>query len=305
MVIPSIRFALKYQFNVGIATRTALCAPYFMAYYVALICILRLFISRDAAMPARRKTVPVTTGVRSPDFSIRNWARVEAACKFKSKLEASHADINAATRRFVWLGRMEAKAISSDKKQDELFEISEDAKRLRLKLEPLKKAVSVQTAETIKIDFDSSFQTIHRLGQQFEGTHTFRSIGLDGRKRFPDFVEEMKYLYEILDSLETAAKKAGKAMKLEDGGQRQGDAWNRWIAELYTIMTDAGISATTSNDSGKRAHTETPFERFVKELQKQLPEELRRPEKGLAKAIQRATKNCRILHRRNISDQAA
>src|SRR5438105_4376475 len=128
-------------------------------------------------MSARRKMVPVTTGIHAPEFLITNWSGIEKACKFKSELpDAARTDIAEATRRFLWLENMEAKAIPSAGKKNELFEIAKDARRLRLKLEPLKQAASVPIAETIKIDYDSSFQTLHRLGRQFEGTDTLRSI---------------------------------------------------------------------------------------------------------------------------------
>jgi hypothetical protein len=257
-------------------------------------------------MSARRKTVSVTTGISTPKFSIENWALIEAACKFKTKFEETvRADINDATRRFLWLGAMEAKAIPSNKVQDELFDIASDAKRLRLRLEPLTKAVSPQKTKFDLIHFDYSFRIIHRLGRHFDGTQTFRSIGPGSRKQLPDFVRDVKTLYEILYSLEAAAKDAADATEQEVGAQLEGDAWKRWVVELHTIVTNAGMPATVSNDTDKRAHTATPFTRLVLQLQKQLPDQLTHDEKGLAKAIQRAVKHYRDRNRLKSSKEAA
>jgi hypothetical protein len=286
-----------------------LCGMYFMPYYVALICKQTIFYRLDAEMSARRKTVPVTTGIQRPRFRITKWPEIVRACKFKSKLrKAARAEIEVATRHFLWLEGMEAKAIPSAKKKNELFAVADAAKRLRTKLAPLKAAaVTVTTEETIQ-NFDSGFQSLHRLSRYFEGTDTFRAIKLSERKRFPDFVQEMKLLDDILASLELAANKAAKAMDLEVAPQLKGDAWNHWIAKVYKIVTDAGLSATTSNDTNKRANTETPFMRLVRELQKLLPSEARRPDdkdQALAKAIQRATEHYRPRRQGAISRAAA
>jgi hypothetical protein len=304
---------LFYQFRSGYFQLMKLCRPNFMAYYVALICLQRTFIDWVAAMSAKRKTVPVTTGIHPPDFKITNWPDIERACRFKARLpKASRAEIERATRRFLWLEKMEAQALPFAPQKEALLDIAQDAKRLRLKLTPLRNAIFVPLAIDIMIEedrdrgifhqpresnLDEGFQILHRLNRQ-------RTESQPARQRKPDFIQEMKFLYEMLGSLELAANRAAKAMHLEVAPQLKGDAWNRWIAEICEVVMDAGLSATTSNDADKRANTATPFIRLVRKLQKLLPNEARRPDdedQALAKAIQRATKTQRARRQRTNS----
>jgi hypothetical protein len=252
-------------------------------------------------MSRRRPTVPVTTGVCPPDFSIKNWPGIEEACKFKSKLPAEVIEV--ATRRFLSLQKMEAEAIPlADQKRD-LLKIATTTEMLRFQLSPLKNAVSVSIPgdeeiekgpdrEQIKKDVDRGFQIMHRLEPYFDEVISFRSDKLGERRPFRNFAQEMEVLCSLLASLEHAATEAAGKTRDEKDLQLKGDAWDRWIAEIYQILTDHGLSATTSNDTDKRPFaTETPFLRLVKELQNLLPKEARRrvhSNPALAKAIQRA-----------------
>jgi hypothetical protein len=254
-------------------------------------------------MAARRKTVPVTTGIHPPEFAITNWSEIEKACKFKSKLpEAAQTHIKEATRRFLWRQTMEAEAIPLADQKSDLLEIAEATEKLRLHLKPLKDAVAVsiptdeQIEEGLDREKDRGFQIMHRLERYFDEVTSSRPIKLGERKRFRNFAQEMETLCDFLASLEDAARKAEKATSFEIGSQLRGDAWKLWIADISKAVTDAGLSATTSNDTDKRASTETPFMRLIRELQKLLPEKARRRDhsnQALAKDIQRALEELR------------
>lgn len=270
-------------------------------------------------MPARRKTVPVTTGIHPPEFFIRNWPEIEEACKFKSEVpEAAQTDIEGATRRFLLLQKMEAEAILLADQKSDLFEIAKATERLQMHLKPLRDAIAVSiptdteieegldrekkqikddlSREKIKKDLDRGFQIMHRLERCFDEVTSSRPIKLGERKRFRDFAQEMKTLCDFLASLEGAARKATEIAPDEKSPQLKGDAWDGWISNLSKIVTNAGLPATTSNDTDKRAKTETPFVRLVRELQKLLPENARRrdhSDQALAKAIQRALEGLR------------
>jgi hypothetical protein len=283
------------------------------------------------AMPAKRKTVPVTTGIHPSEFLIKNWPEIEdwpeieKACKFKSMLPAAApADLKEATRRFLLLQKMEAEAIPLADLKSDLFEIAKATEEFRLHLTPLRAAVGVSIPtdkqideglkrekkqikddliqEKIKKDLDRGFQIMHRLERCFNEVASSQPIKLGERRQFRNFAQEMKMLCESLASLEDAARKAAEATRDENAPQLKGDAWNRWIAEIYEIVTDAGLPATTSNDTDKRVDTETPFVRLVRELQKLLPNEARHKDRGLVKAIQRATE---IYRRQRNNSQAA
>jgi hypothetical protein len=58
-------------------------------------------------------------------------------------------------------------------------------------------------------------------------------------------------------------------------GPRHGEMWLTWAAVLIHIMDSHGISTTASSATGKQ-HKDSPFVKFIKELQQYVPEECRR-----------------------------
>ena len=265
-------------------------------------------------MSARRKTVPVTIGICAPEFLITSWPAIEKVCKFRTELpKAARDDIQEKTRLYLWLQKMKAEAIPLANQVSDFKKIAKATEELRQRLAPLRDAVAMSIPsdknikealnrntqaskdahrEKLRRDLDRSLQIMHRLEPCFDEVTTFRSFKLGERRPFRNFAQEMEVLCSLLASLEDAANKAAGKTRDERDLQLKGDAWDRWIAGIYKIVTDYGLPATTSNDTDKRPlATETPFLRLVKELQNLLPDKARRREHSnpaLAKAIQRA-----------------
>jgi hypothetical protein len=75
-------------------------------------------------------------------------------------------------------------------------------------------------------------------------------------------------------------------------GRRRGTLWPVWAAVLIQIMEGHGISTTASSATGKQFR-DSPFVKFVKELQQYLPEECRRYK--TSNSIVNGIKNARKL----------
>lgn len=271
-----------------------------MAYYVALICIIKDF--RDAAMSTRRKTASVTTGAWAPVFCFgdEGWERFKSVCKFKSTMPfVAKDDIELATTQYLRLQQMEAEAVPSANIESDFQKIAVATDTLRRHLRPLEDAVTVSAMNVggagnkqLSTDIDRGFQLMHRLEPYFEEMISFK-FPKSGRQRpFRNFSREIEVLCRLLACLNDAATEAAKKTRNESDHQLKGDAWDCWVARLYNILTDHGLSATISNDTDKRpSKTETPFLRLVIALQDLLSKEARRPvhsKPALAKAIQRA-----------------
>ena len=149
---------------------------------------------------------------------------------------------------------------------------------------------SLETEKSLKWGFETLSAIERKYFQREESNPVFYYDSL-----FPLLVHTLDALTAVSDFV------SYEISDPEYQGYHEGWAWEVWIWWLSIIMREHGLPYQVRKDLRKPGQIESPFVVFVRELQKQLPTEIRRLEHSgdaLGQAINRARKgynlNCRF-----------
>jgi hypothetical protein len=206
----------------------------------------------------RRKKLPIAVVSERPSLSPAaiNWEHVERACGQTFSTEVRCA-VFKLTASFVDFAPFELAAEPQEEAVRRVRRLKDAASKFRLLLSPCDTAAA-------RIYADSQIDREGRLGGM--------------RAHLLDFISDCNAALREIERPTTAMR-------------QEGESWAKWVRGLTHVLKAAGLPTGVSKDV--RSPT-SPFTRLIRELQKCIPQELRRhtqSAEALAKAISRVRRD--------------
>jgi hypothetical protein len=183
------------------------------------------------------------------------WQRIEIAYGHPIASPARRG-IRAATREYLDWSDFEQTAAAMAQSRKRVHEIKQAARQFRQAMFVCPPAIGRQA------DHCARSLICRHMGLTFEG----------GRNGLQNLA--LKIDRDISKGCEGAL---ADLTRQKDFGFRRGEAWERWVRRLTTILSKNGLPTQVRKDTEKtKAVKPSPFVSFIRELQACLPEKFRR-----------------------------